>query len=86
MIKTRLYEVYDGNEPIGEMTVSEIAELTGKSKTYVYEAVSNGYPMKKRYTAVYEGNDTVTRTVGRDIELLKEFDRVTEWIRNLLKL
>ena len=36
----KLYDVYDGSKYIGELTLAEISELTGKTRSQISQAIS----------------------------------------------
>ena len=36
----KLYDVYDGSKHIGELTLAEISELTGKTRSQISQAIS----------------------------------------------
>lgn len=39
----KLYDVYDGSKYIGELTLDEISELTGKTRRQISQAISGAY-------------------------------------------
>lgn len=41
----KLYDVYDGSRYIGELTLAEISELTGKTRSQISQAISGSYMM-----------------------------------------
>lgn len=51
----KLYDVYDGSKYIGELTLAEISELTGKTRSQISQAISGAYNINGRYAVIYEG-------------------------------
>ena len=50
----KLYDVYDGSKYIGELTLAEISELTGKARSQISQAISGAYMMgnKQSHTQI----------------------------------
>lgn len=44
----KLYDVYDGTKYVGEMTIDQISELTGKTKSQVSRAVYSACLLDER--------------------------------------
>lgn len=51
----KLYDVYDGSKYIGELTLAEISELTGKTRSQISQAISGVYSINGRYAVIYDG-------------------------------
>lgn len=77
----KLYDVYDGMKYIGEMTIDQISELTGKTRSQVSRAICSAYLLDERYAIVYDGRDTICKTNKNDMRMLMEFDALTGNIR-----
>ena len=77
----KLYDVYDGMKYIGEMTIDQISELTGKTKSQVPRAVYSACLLDERYAIVYDGRDTICKSNKNDRKMLMEFDALTGKIR-----
>ena len=77
----KLYDVYDGSKYIGELTLAEISELTGKTRRQVSRAVYSACLLDERYAIVYDGRDTICKSNKNDRRMLMEFDALTENIR-----
>ena len=77
----KLYDVYDGMEYVGEMTIDQISELTGKTRRQVSRAVYSACLLDERYAIVYDGRDTICKSNKNDMKMLMEFDALTENIR-----
>ena len=77
----KLYDVYDGMKYIGEMTIDQISELTGKTRSQVSRAVYSACLLDERYAIVYDGRDTICKSNKNDRKMLMEFDALTQKIR-----
>lgn len=55
----KLYDVYDGTKYVGEMTIDQISDLTGKTRSQVSRAVYSACLLDERYAIVYDGRDTI---------------------------
>ena len=77
----KLYDVYDGMKYIGEMTIDQISELTGKTKRQVSRAVHSACLLDERYAIVYDGRDAICKSNKNDRKMLMEFDALTGKIR-----
>ena len=77
----KLYDVYDGMKYIGEMTIDQISELTGKTRSQVSRAICSACLLDERYAIVYDGRDTICKTNKHDLRMLMEFDALTGNIR-----
>lgn len=77
----KLYDVYDGMKYVGEMTIDQISELTGKTRSQVSRAVYSAYLLDERYAIVYDGRDTICKSNKNDMRMLMEFDALTGKIR-----
>lgn len=77
----KLYDVYDGMEYVGEMTIDQISELTGKTRRQVSRAVYSACLLDERYAIVYDGRDTICKSNKIDMRMLMEFDILTQKIR-----
>lgn len=77
----KLYDVYDGMKYIGEMTIDQISELTGKTRSQVSRAVYSACLLDERYAIVYDGQQTITYSNKNDRRMLMEFDILTQKIR-----
>lgn len=77
----KLYDVYDGMKYIGEMTVDQISELTGKTRRQVSRAVYSACLLDERYAIVYDGRDTICKSNKNDMRMLMEFDALAGKIR-----
>ena len=70
----KLYDVYDGMKYIGEMTIDQISELTGKTKSQVSRAVYSACLLDERYAIVYDVRGTICKSNKNDMRMLTEFD------------
>ena len=77
----KLYDVYDGMKYIGEMTIDQISEFTGKTRSQVSRAIYSACLLEERYTIVYDGRDTICKSNKNDMRMLMEFDILTQKIR-----
>lgn len=77
----KLYDVYDVMKYIGEMTIDQISELTGKTRSQVSRAIRSACLLDERYAIVYDGRDTICKTNKNDMRMLMEFDALTGNIR-----
>ena len=77
----KLYDVYDGSMYIGELTLAEISELTGKTRSQISQAISGAYDLNGRYAVIYEGQQTIAYSNKNDRRMLMEFDILTRKIR-----
>lgn len=77
----KLYDVYDGSKYIGELTLAEISELTGKTRSQISQAISGAYSINGRYAVIYDGQQTITYSNKNDRRMLTEFDILTQKIR-----
>lgn len=77
----KLYDVYDGSKYIGELTLAEISELTGKTRSQISQAISGAYDINGRYAAIYEGQQTIAYSNKNDRRMLMEFDALAGKIR-----
>ena len=77
----KLYDVYDGSKYIGELTLAEISELTGKTRSQVSRAVYSACLLDERYAIVYDGRDTICKSNKNDMRMLMEFDSLAGKIR-----
>ena len=77
----KLYDVYDGSEYIGELTLAEISELTGKTRSQISQAISGAYDINGRYAVIYDGQQTIAYSNKNDRRMLMEFDILTQKIR-----
>lgn len=77
----KLYDVYDGSKYIGELTLTEISELTGKTRSQISQAISGAYDINGRYVAIYDGQQTIAYSNKNDRRMLMEFDILTQNIR-----
>lgn len=77
----KLYDVYDGMKYIGEMTIDQISELTGKTRNQVSRAICSACLFGERYAIVYDGRNTICKTNKNDMRMLMEFDTLTGKIR-----
>ena len=77
----KLYDVYEGTKYVGEMTIDQISDLTGKTRSQVSRAVYSACLLDERYAIVYDGWDTICKTNKNDRKMLIEFDALTGKIR-----
>lgn len=77
----KLYDVYDGSKYIGELTLAEISELTGKTRSQISQAISGAYDINGRYAVIYDGQQTIAYSNKNDRRMLMEFDILTQKIR-----
>lgn len=72
----KLYDVYDGSKYIGELTLAEISELTGKTRCQISQAISGAYDINGRYAVIYDGQQTIAYCRGdRGIDLIRKVRR-----------
>ena len=77
----KLYDVYDGSKYIGELTLAEISELTGKTRSQISQAISGAYSINGRYAVIYDGQQTIAYSNKNDRRMFMEFDILTQKIR-----
>lgn len=77
----KLYDVYDGSKYIGELTLAEISELTGKTRSQISQAISGAYDINGRYAVIYDGQQTIAYSNKNDRRMLMEFDILAQKIR-----
>ena len=77
----KLYDVYDGMECIGEMTIDQISEFTGKTRSQVSRAIYSACLLDGKYAIVYDGRDTLCKSNKNDRKMLMEFDALAGKIR-----
>lgn len=75
-----LYEVYDGDEFIGEYTARQIEEELGGRKNYIASYASAGTKIAGRYRVHKTEDRTLSR---RDKPLLIEFEKAAAKILRL---
>lgn len=77
----KLYDVYDGMKYIGEMTIDQISEFTGKTRSQASRAVYSTCLLDGKYAIVYDGQDTLCKSNKNDRKMLMEFDALAGKIR-----
>lgn len=77
----KLYDVYDGMKYIGEMTIDQISEFTGKTRNQVSRAIYSACLLDEKYAIVYDGRDTLCKSNKNDRKMLMEFDVLAGKIR-----
>ena len=77
----KLYDVYDGMKCIGEMTIDQISEFTGKTRSQVSRAIYSACLLDEKYAIVYDGRDTLCKSNKNDRKMLMEFDTLAGKIR-----
>ena len=77
----KLYDVYDGMKYIGEMTIDQISEFTGKTRSQVSRAIYSACLLDEKYAIVYDGRDTLCKSNKNGRKMLMEFDALTGKIR-----
>ena len=66
----KLYDVYDGMKYVGEMTIDQISELTGKTRSQVSRAVYSACLLDERYAIVYDGRDTICKSKRKPMKMV----------------
>lgn len=76
-----LYELYDGEEYIGEYTARQIEEITGYDRNHISGIASAGTKIRKRYRVERTGDRKICQ---KDWLLLMEFENTARWVLKLL--
>lgn len=76
-----LYELYDGEEYIGEYTARQIGEITGYDRNYISSIAFAGTKIRKRYRVERTGDRKICQ---KDWLLLVEFENTACRVLKLL--
>ena len=76
-----LYELYDGEEYIGEYTARQIEEITGYDRNHISSIAFAGTKIRKRYRVERTGDRKICQ---KDWLLLMEFENTARWVLKLL--
>lgn len=76
-----LYELYDGDELLGEYTARQIEEITGYDRNRISSLAVAGTKIKKRYHVERTGDRKICK---KDWLLLTEFENTARWVLKLL--
>ena len=76
-----LYELYDGEEYIGEYTARQIEEITGYDKNHISSIAFAGTKIRKRYRVERTGDRKICQ---KDWLLLTEFENTACRVLKLL--
>lgn len=77
-----LYELYDGDELLGEYTARQIEEMTGYNRRYMSCIASAGTKINKRYRVERSGDRKICK---KDLPLLIEFEDTARRVLELLE-
>ena len=76
-----MYELYDGEEYIGEYTARQIEEITGYDRNHISSIALAGTKIRKRYRVERTGDGKICQ---KDWLLLAEFENTACWVLKLL--